>query len=122
MIGSWLAALRRSARAGAGSNRSEWSQWRGPNRDGISAETGLLKQWPAGGPPRVWQATGAGTGYSSFSSSSGRLYTSARASDIEYVMAFDRATGASCGRRRTAAASATSRATAREARRPPRAT
>ena len=37
-----------------------WPQWRGPNRDGVSKETGLLKQWPAEGPPLVWKATGAG--------------------------------------------------------------
>ena len=29
----------------------DWPQWRGPNRDGISKETGLLKQWPQQGPP-----------------------------------------------------------------------
>jgi outer membrane protein assembly factor BamB len=71
----------------------DWSQWRGPHRDGISAETGLLKQWPVGGPPRLWQTTGAGTGYSSFSTSGGRLYTIGARDDVEYVMAFDRATG-----------------------------
>jgi outer membrane protein assembly factor BamB len=71
----------------------DWSQWRGPNRDGTSAETGLLKQWPAGGPPRVWQSSGAGTGYSSFSSAGGRLYTIGARDDIEYVMAFDRTSG-----------------------------
>src|ERR1700752_3412246 len=53
----------------------EWPQWRGANRDGISKETGLLKQWPEGGPPLVWKATGAGGGYSSFAISKGRLYT-----------------------------------------------
>ena len=53
----------------------EWPQWRGANRDGISKETGLLKQWPEGGPPLVWKAAGAGRGYSSFAVSKGRLYT-----------------------------------------------
>lgn len=72
---------------------AEWSQWRGPNRDGVSPETGLLKQWPAGGPPLAWEAAGAGTAYSSFSTSSGRLYTIGARDDVEYVMAFDRATG-----------------------------
>jgi len=32
----------------------DWPQWRGPNRDGISKETGLLKQWPEGGPKQLW--------------------------------------------------------------------
>ena len=42
------------------SNRAfdDWPQWRGPNRDGRSAETGLLKAWPAGGPPLAWRADG----------------------------------------------------------------
>ena len=40
----------------------DWPQWRGPNRDGISKETGLLKQWPQQGPPLVWKATGAAAG------------------------------------------------------------
>jgi outer membrane protein assembly factor BamB len=71
----------------------EWYQWRGPNRDGHSAEAGLLQQWPASGPPRLWQAAGAGEGYSSFSSSNGRLYTQGARSGTEYVMAFDAATG-----------------------------
>ena len=70
-----------------------WPQWRGPNRDGISKETGLLKQWPADGPPLVWKATGAGSGYSSFSISDGKLYTMGLRGDREFVIAFDVATG-----------------------------
>ena len=40
---------------------SEWPQWRGVNRDDLSMETGLLKQWPEGGPTLAWKATGLGT-------------------------------------------------------------
>jgi outer membrane protein assembly factor BamB len=72
---------------------AEWFQWRGPERDGHSAETGLLQQWPQGGPSRVWQTTGAGEGYSSFSSSQGRLYTQGARGNTEYVMAFDAVSG-----------------------------
>ena len=72
---------------------AEWFQWRGPNRDGISAETGLLQDWPKSGPPQAWRTTGAGNGYSSFSTSDGRLYTLGARSGNEYVIAFDRATG-----------------------------
>jgi outer membrane protein assembly factor BamB len=71
----------------------EWFQWRGPNRDGHSAETGLLKEWPAGGPPQVWRTTGAGTGFSSFSSSNGRLFTLGSRGSTEHVIAFDAASG-----------------------------
>ena len=74
-------------------NSANWPQWRGPNRDGISKETGLLKQWPAEGPPLVWKATGAGRGFSSFSVSNGRLITMGLRGDREFVIAFDLATG-----------------------------
>ena len=70
-----------------------WPQWRGPNRDGISKETGLLKEWPADGPSLVWKATGAGRGYSSFSISGGKMYTMGLRGDREFVVAFDVATG-----------------------------
>src|SRR3954470_20706565 len=66
----------------------DWPQWRGPNRDGISGERGLLKDWPAAGPPVVWRATGAGTGYSSFSAANGRLYTLGARHGTEYLMAY----------------------------------
>ena len=71
----------------------DWYQWRGPNRDGISAETGLLQEWPKSGPPQVWRIGGVGNGYSSFSSADGRLYTLGARSGNEYVIALDRATG-----------------------------
>lgn len=70
-----------------------WPQWRGPNRDGISKETGLLKQWPADGPPLIWKATGAGNGYSSFSIADGKLFTMGLRGDREFVIAFDIKTG-----------------------------
>jgi len=53
----------------------DWPQWRGPNRDGKSADTGLLKQWPTGGPKLAWKATGLGKGYSNMSVAAGRLFT-----------------------------------------------
>ncbi|HKG97083.1 MAG TPA: PQQ-binding-like beta-propeller repeat protein [Pyrinomonadaceae bacterium] len=43
---------------------SDWPQWRGPDRSGVSTETGLLKQWPAGGPKLLWQVNDIGDGYS----------------------------------------------------------
>jgi outer membrane protein assembly factor BamB len=77
----------------AAQSAGEWPQWRGPNRDGISKETGLLTQWPAGGPPLAWKVTGAGKGYSSMSVSGGRLFTMGLRGDREYVVAFDVANG-----------------------------
>lgn len=53
----------------------DWPQWRGPNRDGISHETGLLSEWPESGPPTVWKASGLGGGYSSAAVAGGRIFT-----------------------------------------------
>jgi outer membrane protein assembly factor BamB len=72
---------------------TDWPQWRGPNRDGISKETGLLKQWPANGPLLLWKAKGAGSGYSSFAVANGKLYTMGLRGGREFVVAFDVANG-----------------------------
>jgi outer membrane protein assembly factor BamB len=90
LVGVFLLALSVSV---FGQSNANWPQWRGPNRDGISKETGLLKQWPAEGPPLVWKATGAGGGYSSFSIANGRLFTMGLRGDREVVVAFDINTG-----------------------------
>jgi len=74
-------------------SNANWPQWRGPNRDGLSKETGLLKQWPTDGPPLAWKASGAGRGYSSFSIANGKLFTMGLRGDKEFVIAFDVATG-----------------------------
>jgi|SRR5882724_4422761 len=53
---------------------NEWPQWRGPHRDGISQETGLLKEWPKEGPKLIWKSTDVGAGYSTPAVVSERLY------------------------------------------------
>ena len=53
----------------------DWPQWRGPNRDGISKETGLLRQWPAEGPKLLWQVKDAGAGFSTPAVVGERLYS-----------------------------------------------
>ena len=93
LIGGAMMLLLLSLVEAAAQTAGEWPQWRGPNRDGISKETGLLKEWPEGGPPLVWKTQGAGRGYSSFAVSGGRLYTMGLRNDREYVIAFDTATG-----------------------------
>jgi len=77
------------------SNRAadDWPQWRGPNRDGRSAEQGLLQAWPPNGPPQAWRARGAGDGYSSFAVADGRLLTLGARGGREFVIAFDAASG-----------------------------
>lgn len=66
----------------------DWPTWRGPKRDGLSTETGLLKQWSAGGPPLAWKAKGCGTGYSTVSVADGRVITMGDGPDGARVLAF----------------------------------
>lgn len=76
---------------------TDWPQWRGPNRDGISTEKGLLKEWPKGGPPLAWRIKGLGSGMSSVAIAGGRLFTQgARKNDGQrgvYVTALDLGAG-----------------------------
>jgi hypothetical protein len=44
---------------------ADWPQWQGPDRNRISKETGLLPEWPSGGPRVLWTASGFGRGYGS---------------------------------------------------------
>jgi hypothetical protein len=67
----------------------DWPQWRGPRRDDVSTETGLLKQWPAAGPRLVWTASGCGRGYSSVVVSGQMIYTAGITDKQTYVVAFD---------------------------------
>ena len=67
---------------------TDWPQWRGPARDGVSKESGLLKQWPAGGPKLLWQVNGIGDGYSTPVVVGTRIYLmSNRGMDNEFVQA-----------------------------------
>jgi outer membrane protein assembly factor BamB len=53
---------------------ADWPQWRGPERDGISKETGLLQEWPTEGPKLLWKKDGLGDGYSTPSIAGDRIY------------------------------------------------
>ena len=72
----------------------DWPQWRGPERTGISKETGLLQKWPADGPKLRWKATDIGTGYSSPSVVLGRVYLQTTRENDEFALALDELTGA----------------------------
>ena len=66
----------------------DWPQWRGPQRNGVSAETGLLKEWPKAGPRLVWQAKDIGDGYATPSVVGNRIYVLGnRGLDNEFVQA-----------------------------------
>jgi outer membrane protein assembly factor BamB len=68
---------------------TDWPQYRGPNRDDVSAETGLLKSWPAGGPPLLWTFANAGVGLSGPAIVGDRLYTTGGRGEVEYLIAID---------------------------------
>src|SRR5258708_10512698 len=53
---------------------SDWPQWQGPDRNGLSTESGLLTRWPATGPPTVWSASGLGGGYGSIAVAGDRIF------------------------------------------------
>lgn len=59
----------------ADSSAGNWPQWQGPNRDGISPDTGLMKKWPDSGPRLLWTAPDLGAGFSGISVQDGRIYT-----------------------------------------------
>jgi outer membrane protein assembly factor BamB len=68
---------------------ADWPQWRGPDRSGRSPDTGLLKQWPTGGPKLVWHFKDAGLGYAGYSVAGGRLFTMGLRNDQEFLLALD---------------------------------
>jgi outer membrane protein assembly factor BamB len=69
---------------------ADWPQWRGPQRNGISQETGLLKEWPKEGPKLLWQVKEIGSGYSTPAVVGERLFVlSNKGTDDEFVQALD---------------------------------
>jgi outer membrane protein assembly factor BamB len=73
----------------------DWPQFRGPDRDGHSPDTGLLKQWPADGPALLWKAEGVGIGYSSVAVVGDLVLTMGDADDASHVYAVSRTDGKS---------------------------
>ncbi len=67
----------------------DWPQYRGPNRDDVSTEKGLLQQWPEGGPKLIWTCENAGVGYSGPSVVGDRYYTLGGRGDAEFLIALD---------------------------------
>lgn len=67
---------------------SDWPQWRGPQRNGVSNESGLLKEWPKEGPKLLWQLKDIGEGYSTPAVVGTRIYLlSNRGLENEFVQA-----------------------------------
>jgi len=71
------------------SKESGWPQFHGPARDGVSTETGLLKQWPKEGPELLWKASELGFGYSSPIITDDAIYITGDVDDKLVIFAFD---------------------------------
>lgn len=72
---------------------SDWPQWQGPDRTGVSKETGLLQQWPSAGPAVVWSTTGLGSGYGSMAVAGDRVFVQGTRNRQSVVIALNRADG-----------------------------
>jgi precorrin-6B methylase 2 len=66
-----------------------WPQWRGPNRDNVSTETGLLREWPEAGPKLLWKADGLGEQVGGIAVGSGLVFLTGYKADAEYLTALD---------------------------------
>ena len=72
---------------------TDWPQWRGPERNGVSRETGLLPEWPRSGPAVVWSASQLGTGYGSVAVAGSRVFVQGMKNRQSVVTSLDRAAG-----------------------------
>ncbi len=71
----------------------DWPQFRGPQRDGKSSETGLIKDWGKQAPKLLWMGEGVGEGYSGLAVTGGRVYTTGNLKGGQGVVAMDAADG-----------------------------
>jgi len=71
----------------------DWPQWRGPDRSGLSKETGLLSQWPRSGPTVAWSAAMLGAGYGSVAVQGDRVYVQGMRNNQSVVSVLNRADG-----------------------------
>jgi outer membrane protein assembly factor BamB len=85
----------RGAESPAISTDNDWPQWQGPDRTGLSKETGLLQQWPASGPAVVWSASGLGAGYGSLAIKGDRIFVQGSNGRQSIVFSLNRADGKS---------------------------
>ena len=71
---------------------ADWPNWRGPDYNGISSETGWYEKWGSRGPKRLWTAS-VGTGFATVSVADGRVFTMGNKSNRDTVYALEEATG-----------------------------
>jgi len=87
-LGMCLLSLGRGGKAAA----ADWPNWRGPNHNGVSSETGWSTSWPAEGPKVLWRAS-LGTGFATMAVSNGRVYAMGNINDNDMLYCFDADTG-----------------------------
>src|SRR5215475_7827820 len=75
------------------SGPSDWPQWRGPERNGVSKDTGLLKQWPSSGPKQTWSISNLGEGYGSIAIKGNRIFAQGSRDRASVVFCLNRADG-----------------------------
>ncbi len=85
--------LSASLAIGTAAEAMDWPQWRGPNRDGVSTETGLASSWPEGGPPVLWTRSGIGEGYGSLAIAGSRVLVQGTREGRSMVFAFSESDG-----------------------------
>jgi outer membrane protein assembly factor BamB len=88
-----VAAVTLSFSRAPGARADDWPQWQGPDRNAVSRETGLLKEWPKEGPPLAWRIKGLGGGYSAPSVAAGRIYGMSKRGDDQVVWALSESDG-----------------------------
>jgi outer membrane protein assembly factor BamB len=71
----------------------DWPQWQGPDRNGLSPETGLLQKWPAGGPPLTWSISTVGGGFGSLAIKGDRIFVQGAKSRQSVISVLNRANG-----------------------------
>jgi outer membrane protein assembly factor BamB len=67
----------------------EPSNWRGPGRNGLYNESGLLRKWPENGPTMLWHFNGLGSGFTSVAISSAGIFTTGLTGSEGFVYAFN---------------------------------
>lgn len=83
--GGIMALVMAGSMAWSGTALADWPQFQGPNRDGSSHETGLLRTWPESGPRVLWTAP-LGNGHASASVMGGEVYVLDREQDARDIL------------------------------------
>ena len=93
MYAAALAGILSLATLSSSALADDWPQWQGPDRNAISKERGLLKEWTKDGPPLTWKITGLGGGDGAPSIAAGRIFGMSNRGEDEIVWALSEKDG-----------------------------